>query len=305
MPELPEVETVKRTLAKMLIGKTISDVLVLTHKMVIVGPAKLSNIKKGSVKQSEEFVKVLKGNTVLSLDRRAKYLCIHLSNDLHIVIHLRMSGQLIYVAKKDARKPLRLSLAKTAEPKLLPTIHTHVFFTFTNGDQLFYNDTRQFGHLRLVTTNELNQMWAMIALGPEPLTVSKKDFLSIVRSHPKRRAKDFLLDQQMIAGIGNIYADESLFMAHIHPLRILGTLSDSEVSALDAAIKTVLKNAIAQGGSSIEYFLATNGTAGKFSNEHQVYAKRGIACPDCGEPLTAKKIGGRTSTFCIHCQKLS
>ena len=302
MPELPEVETVKRTLEKHLIGKTISQVRIFTHKMIQVGDAKISNIKTASPKNSKDFVRVLAGKRVVSLGRRAKYLIIRLSESYELLIHLRMSGQLIYREHHSRTVPLFLSLAKTAVKETLPAKHTHVEFIFSDGDALFYNDTRQFGHIRLVTAAQSKTVFARIGLGPEPLSLSLKNFLKIIAGHPKKRAKDFLLNQSVIAGIGNIYADESLFMAKIHPLRKISTLTPAETALLLQSIQKVLKRAIRLGGSSIEYFLATNGTAGKFSEEHLVYAKKGRPCPDCGERLTSKVIGSRTSTFCIHCQ---
>ncbi len=303
MPELPEVETIKRQLQKSLINKKIKEVFVYTDKMIKVGVGKISNIKKGSAKQSEQFSKALKGKQVLGLERRAKFLIIRLSGGYSLMIHLRMSGQLIYIEKKDLKNSLKLSLARTAIAQTLPTKHSHIEFVFSNGDKLFYNDTRQFGHLRLVSQAEMQEVLRLQDLGPEPLKLKLKRFQEIILKYGNRRAKDFLLDQRVIAGIGNIYADESLFISKIHPLRKVSSLTQQEVKKLLEAIQKVLSKAIKMGGSSIEYFLMVNGSAGKFSNEHLVYGKAGKKCPVCGRILLSQKIGSRTSVFCSFCQK--
>ncbi len=303
MPELPEVETIKRQLERSLKGRKIKDVLVYLDKMVKVGSGKISNIKTGSKKLSTTFALGLRGKTVLGLDRRAKYLIIRLSGKTNLLIHLRMSGQLIYIPKKDLKNPLALSMAKTAIKQTLPGKHTHVEFVFSNGDKMFYNDTRQFGHIRLVTDAETQSVFEEHALGPEPLTLKFEQFEEILKKHKSKRAKDFLLNQEVIAGIGNIYADEALFMTRISPKRKIGTLKKEQQKLLLESIKKVLEKAIKAGGSSIEYFLMSNGDSGKFANEHLVYGKEGEPCPNCKRPLKAEKIGSRTSTFCSYCQK--
>lgn len=308
MPELPEVETVKRQLQKSLIGRRIKAVLVYTDKMIKVGAGRISNIKIGHSAASKKFISLLRGKEILSLDRRAKFLLIRLSGGLNLMIHLRMSGQLIFVAQQNQKLPLKLSLARTAIAQTLPTKHSHVQFDFSgnkgsSAGTLFYNDTRQFGHIRLVTDAELDEVWVDHNLGPEPLTLTLEEFQKIVTAHGKKRAKDFLLDQQVIAGIGNIYADESLFLSKIHPLRKVGTLKPIQIKELLNAVQGVLRAAIRSGGSSIEYFLMTNGSAGRFSDRHLVYGKSGKKCPRCGQFLKSRKIGSRTAVFCTNCQK--
>jgi formamidopyrimidine-DNA glycosylase len=297
MPELPEVETVKRQLQQSLKGRRIKDVFVYMDKMIKVGPGKISNIKSGSKKFSAAFAGSLKNKTVLGIDRRAKYLIVKLSGGLNLLIHLRMSGQLIYIPKKDLDNPLALSLAKSAIKQTLPSKHTHVEFLLSNGDKLFYNDTRQFGHIRLVNDAEMQKVFEQHQLGPEPLTLKPKEFTEIIGKHANKRAKDFLLNQSVIAGIGNIYADESLFIAKVNPLRKIGTLKPKQQAILLGAIQKVLKKAIALGGSSVEYFLMTNGASGSFSSEHLVYAKAGKSCPVCGRPLKSQKLAAGLRSF--------
>jgi formamidopyrimidine-DNA glycosylase len=130
-----------------------------------------------------------------------------------------------------------------------------------------------------------------------------KEFQEIIAKHKNKRAKDFLLNQEAIAGIGNIYADESLFISRIHPLRKVGTLNAERQKILLSAIQKVLRKAIASGGSSIEYFLMIDGGSGKFAEQHLVYAKAGLPCPNCGKSLKSKKIASRTATYCDNCQK--
>ena len=303
MPELPEVETVKRQLQKSLVNKKIKDVFVYMDKMVKVGDGKISNIKTGSKLASRKFAGVLRAKKIISLDRRAKFLIIKLSGGYALLIHLRMSGQLIFLSRAMQKNPLLLSLAKTAIKQTLPTKHTHVEFVFTEGSKLFYNDTRQFGHLRLVNAKEFKKVLAEAGLGPEPLKITLRNFTALVSAHSEKPAKDFLLNQQIIAGIGNIYADESLFAAKIRPTRKVKTLKLAEIKALHNAIKKILTKAIKLGGSSIEYFLMTNGSAGKYTNEHEVYGRAGKPCPRCGRILKSAKIAGRTTVFCAKCQK--
>jgi formamidopyrimidine-DNA glycosylase len=302
MPELPEVETIKKQLEKSIKGRKIKAVSVFTDKMVQVGEAKISNIKKGSKFQTKEFILRLIGRKVLSLERRAKYLIIRLSGEVIIMIHLRMSGQLLFLKKSDLKKPLRLSMAKKALEQTLPTKHTHVSFLFTDDSTLFYNDTRQFGHLRVVTKDQYEKVLENSKIGPEPLTLSLKDFDNLVKMYPTKRIKDFLLDQTIIAGIGNIYADEALFLAKIRPDRKMQTLLKPEIKRLRVSIIRVLKDAIKAGGSSLEYFLMTNGDSGKFVSSHQVYGRSKEPCIECGEILETKKIASRTTVYCKICQ---
>ncbi len=304
MPELPEVETVRRQLARSLRGKRILAVAVRSGKMVHVGVAPIPARKLADPARTLRFKKGLAGRSITGLRRRAKYLVIDLSGGAAIMVHLRMSGQLIYRTAKQRLQPLRLSLAATALPQLLPGKHTHVVLEFVDSSALFYNDTRQFGHLRFVSSAaEHDAVFLQAGLGPEPLDLGFAEFNEIIAARPNRAIKSLLLDQQAIAGIGNIYADEALFAAKIKPLRRAGSLSQQERKALLAAIIKILQRAIASGGSSMEYFLKTNGSAGSFAHEHNVYGKAGEHCPRCPGILQSVKIGSRTSVFCPLCQK--
>ena len=154
-----------------------------------------------------------------------------------------------------------------------------------------------------MTEAELNTVTKDANLGPEPLELSLEEFKKIVMTYPKKRAKDFLLSQSVIAGIGNIYADEALFLSQILPSRKIGDLDQGEIKSLYNSIQMVLTEAIQAGGSSIEYFLMTNGDSGKFVTKHQVYGRGGEPCVNCGEKLSSIKIASRTTVFCKNCQK--
>lgn len=303
MPELPEVETIRRQLQKSIVGKKIATVSVYLDKMVKVGPGKISSIKMGSKKESVQFAKILVGEEILDVSRRAKYLIIHLSNKKYLLIHLRMSGQMIVLSKKVVKNPLMLSMAKTAVPQTLPSKHTHVEVSFTSGDKLFYNDTRQFGHLRVVDEKEFDEVLKAQNIGPEPLTLKAKEFAEMLQKRKTKRIKDLLLDQSAIAGIGNIYADEALFAAGILPTRRAGKIKPVEQQRLLKDIQKVLRSAIQAGGSSLEYFLKINGDSGKFVSKHKVYGRAGLPCVICKRPLSTAKIGSRTAVFCRFDQR--
>ncbi|GAC1413626.1 MAG: bifunctional DNA-formamidopyrimidine glycosylase/DNA-(apurinic or apyrimidinic site) lyase [Candidatus Doudnabacteria bacterium] len=272
-------------------------------KMVKVGPGRISNIKSGTKSLSQVFARILKDKKIMDLDRRAKYLIIKLSDNLNLMIHLRMSGQLIYIEKRKLKNSMKLSMAKSAIKQTLPVKHTHVEFVLQNGDRLFYNDPRQFGHIRLVNSAELAEVLNEHNFGPEPLTLEFTEFNNIVQRHSGKRAKDFLLNQEVIAGIGNIYADEALFISKISPLKKVGLLKEAQRRLLLLSIKKILNDAIKSGGSSVENFLMSNGSSGSYSNKHLVYAKAGQPCPSCGKLLKSQKIGSRTATFCTNCQR--
>jgi formamidopyrimidine-DNA glycosylase len=303
MPELPEVETIKRNLHHAIAGQKIENVEVLTEKMIVFGLAKALLIKKADKKRTEIFVKSTIGKIVASVERRGKFLIIKFKNGSALFIHLRMSGQLIFLEKNKLSLPLLLSIAKTAKSQLLPTKHTHVVFSFSDGSKLFYNDVRKFGHIRYVPTGDVDAFLKTENLGPEPLDLELRNFKNILEKYPKRAIKAILLDQNVIAGIGNIYADESLFAAKIHPARTAEKLKPAEIKLLHTEIKKILNRAIKLGGSSLEYYLKTNGASGSFVKEHQVYGKSGKPCPRCGRILRSMNVAGRTSTYCPNCQK--
>ena len=275
MPELPEVETVRRTLETLILGKEIEEVQVLYPKI----------IKKPEV--YEEFADALKGQCVKEIGRRGKFLILYL-DDYALVSHLRMEGK---YALHEASEPIDK--------------HTHVLFTFTDGTQLRYKDVRKFGTMHLFLKGEELNSLPLEKLGPEPLsdefTVA---YLKPILQKTSRNIKAVILDQTVVVGVGNIYVDESLFRAKIHPTRPASSLTDDEISALVAEIKATLSEAVERGGSTIRSYINSQGQMGMFQLQILVYGKEGESCPRCGSTIEKGKVAGRGTHFCPSCQKL-
>ncbi len=271
MPELPEVETVARGLRESLIARTIIGVTVDWPRTVARPPL-------------EEFRQRVVGRQVVSVGRRGKYVVIGLDRG-HLLIHLKMSGHLQVV---PASEPLDK--------------HTHTLFDLDDGQQLRFQDTRKFGRVYLV--DDPQQVTA--ALGPEPLA---DDFtLDDFRQRLARRSgrlKSLLMDQRFLAGIGNIYADEALFAAQLHPLRKADSLAPDEQARLYEAVRSVLRRAVASRGTTLGDggYRDTRGQAGAFQDQIAVYGRTGKPCPSCEAPVERLVIGGRSSHFCPQCQK--
>lgn len=278
MPELPEVETIVRGLEKKLGGAIISTVRELRDGMV-----------EGD---RERFFAALPGSQIREARRRGKLVLLSLVNpraktqDETLVFHLRMSGALL-VREKDA----------------LPDAHTRVIFGLEDGRQLFFDDVRTFGICRLLNEKEKETWPFWKNLGPEPLEISQKDFDALF-ARAKRPVKSLLLDQTVIAGIGNIYADESLFRAAIHPLSPGCALTKPRLKKLREAVKEVLAEAIEQCGSSIRNYRDANGNAGAFQTRFRVYGRAGRPCARCGATLEGMRLNGRSTVFCPRCQPL-
>lgn len=268
MPELPEVETIRKGLLPLVQGKTIQSVAVRWPK-IITGEVAF-------------FEATLPGKQILYIDRRGKYLMFRLSDQWTVVSHLRMEGK-YHLEDQDKQ----------------PDKHTHVIFKFTNGQQLFYNDVRKFGRMTLLPTGSETELPGIQALGPEPLSSDFK--LSGFRTELKRHQKNIksvLLDQHTVAGLGNIYCDEVLWLSKIHPLQPANSLTAFEAAALFAAIQAELKKAIAAGGTTIRSYVDAYGHQGHFQLELHVYGKEGTPCPRCGAMIEKIKVGGRGTHFC-------
>src|SRR3990167_3510411 len=253
MPELPEVETVVNELRPKLKNNKIKAVRILLPKMVAMGPATLSNLRKPGEKVADEFTKTLKGLTISDVQRRAKMIIIDLAGKYAILVHLKMTGQLIFFGKKELDKQIRLLNIENSKPVHLPTKSTHVIFEFTDGSKLFYNDFRQFGYLKLVTDRELPRVPELQNYGPEPLatnfTIDK--FVAILDKRPKAKLKQFLMDPNLVAGIGNIYSDEILYYAKVKPMRLVKSLTKSEKNRIFKGIRKILTDAVNHCGSSV------------------------------------------------------
>ncbi len=295
MPELPEVETVRRGLEQTIVGKTIASVDVRAPQLFADDRSRIDSI--------------LVGQRIDAVQRRAKVLLIRLSSNWTLAIHLKMTGQIIVIGK-GAKHSFVGGHPEKAYEQELPHKHTHIIITFTDGATLYFNDLRKFGWFRLYPGASVRNLLAIedifkrSRLGPEPF--SDAFSLSYLAGVIAKRAipiKTVLLDQTVVAGIGNIYADEALFSANIRPTRKAKSLSKIEVKALHAAIKHVLQLGIDYGGTTMNTFRTVEGTTGQMREHLKVYSREGLSCTACGNPIKRIKIGQRSSHFCPRCQQ--
>lgn len=287
MPELPEIETIKNDLRKKIVNKKIKDVEVRLNKII------RSNLG--------EFKSVLIGNKFIAIDRRGKLLILKLAGrDKTLLIHLKMTGQLLYC--QDGR----MIVGGHGLPKIegdLPNKYSHVIFYFSDGARLFFNDMRQFGYLKLVGRQELEK--TIGAFGIEPLSKGfKPESFKKILASKKTNIKAVLLNQRIVAGIGNIYSDEILFQAGVKPSRRASTLKKSEIEEIAKATKAVLKKAIKYRGTTFNDYVDADGQKGRFIKFLKVYQREGEKCPRCRQGIITKgKIAGRGTRFCPLCQK--
>lgn len=284
MPELPEVETIVRDLNSRLINKKITGI---------------QSFDKKVFRLTARDVKNLIGRTVKSVRRRAKMIIIDFGAN-YLIIHLKMTGQLVYKAKS--------SVIAGGHPianrgKKLPNKFTRVILKFSDKSLLFFNDVRRFGWAKLMSA----QAWARFneKLGIEPLSqdFTIKYFKNFLARKRKSTVKQALLDQKYISGVGNIYADESLFAARIKPFRRAGSLKPREIKKLWQAIPEILRRAIKHRGTSFNDYVDAQGEAGNFIKYLKVYGRAGEKCERCGRPIKKMKLGGRGAHWCDYCQK--
>lgn len=274
MPELPEVETVKRSLQPRLTGLSVTGVIINLPKII-------------RLPEPEEFSATMVGKSITDFGRRGKYLLIHLSGDLTMVIHLRMTGRLVYATPEEE----------------IPR-HTHVIFKLDNGRELRFTDTRQFGRLLLSPTAGLGEVPGLRDLGPEPLEKEfTRDFLRKELRRRRTRIKSLLLDQTFIAGLGNIYVDEALHRARLHPERLASSLNPREITRLFHAVQEVLEEGIQNRGTSFRDYVDGDGRTGDYQELLRVYGREGHPCFKCGKPVHRIKVTGRSTYFCPCCQK--
>ncbi len=279
MPELPEVETIKNQLNRLIKGKTFNSVDVLLEKKV--------------EPEALKFKRLIKGAKINLIRRRAKIFIFELNNGFSLIIHLKMTGQLIFAGdEKKARE--------------MKNKHTHLIFHFQDGSFLLFNDLRQFGYVKLIKSLVVDREIKEKDLGPEPLerNFTLAAFRAILKKRPQRKIKQLLMDQNLVAGIGNIYSDEILFYSRVHPLRTSRDLNDAEIKSLHKNIKKVLANAIKDRGTSAKDYLDAKGKKGEYDKKLKVYGKEGQKCPKkCSGLIARIKIGGRSAHFCPACQK--
>ena len=288
MPELPEVETIKIGLSKLLPGTVIKDIWHDWPKSFPNAPA--------------DVARFMLGSNILEVRRRAKILIIDLSSKYSLVIHLKMTGQLVYQGKVKfgAGHPSGSLVGE------LPDKSTRVIIDFEDGSKLFFNDQRKFGWMRLLPTLEIPEIDFMKKVGPEPLednfTVS--DFIERVKRRSGSPIKAVILDQSVLAGVGNIYADEALFGAKIHPGTPVKNISRLKLVALYQATRDVLALSIKKGGSTDRNYVDAEGRKGSYLNFAQVFRKQGQPCPRCGMTIEKIRVAGRGTHICPRCQRL-
>ncbi|MBW6441014.1 bifunctional DNA-formamidopyrimidine glycosylase/DNA-(apurinic or apyrimidinic site) lyase [Patescibacteria group bacterium] len=273
MPELPEVETIRRDLEKKIIGKKIIDINVIQ--------------KKSLKNSSTEFTKNLKNNSIKSISRKGKLLIFEIKEKKkYLLVHLRMTGQLLYFqAKKEADK------------------NTRIIITFENNSKLFFNDTRRFGYLKITTTKEKNATLEKMGIDILDKNFTQENLKALLQNK-RRNLKSILLDQKILAGIGNIYADEICFDAKLRPDAKIETLNDKTVKKLYNSIRKIISLAVKNRGTTISDYVDSSGKNGNFSKLLNVYQREKKVCRNCHQKSIKKiKVASRSTRYCENCQK--
>jgi formamidopyrimidine-DNA glycosylase len=283
MPELPEVETVRTGLQKLIVGRKVTAA---------------SHDNPKSFPNSQADVKhFLVNSSIVGVRRRAKVLMIDLSTNYSLVIHLKMTGQLVFVGAKA-----RFGAGHPNDSLIgnLPDKSTRVTFTFDDGSHLYFNDQRKFGWVRLMPTPEVPNIDFMKKVGPEPLEAAftAEQFKQRFKRRARTTIKAALLDQSVIAGVGNIYADESLWGAKIHPSRLVQTITDKEFKKLYTEVRFVMNLSIEKGGSTNRNYVNAEGKRGSYMDFARVFRREGLPCPRCGHMILKLKVAGRGTHIC-------
>ena len=287
MPELPEVETVRSGLERLLPGRIISAVDF--------------DWPKGFPNASQDVQAFLIGAAVTAVRRRAKVLLIELSSKYTLVVHLKMTGQLVFRGEGERFGAGHPNASLIGD---LPDKSTRVTLTFGDGSRLFFNDQRKFGWMRLLPTAEVPQIDFFQKVGPEPLETAFT--WQVLKERLLRRKntniKAALLDQTVVAGVGNIYADESLWGARLHPTTLVCYLTDDDYRHLHKALVDILKLSISKGGSTDQHYVDAEGKPGKYLTFASVFCREGQPCPRCGAIIEKTKVAGRGTHTCPVCQ---
>ncbi len=288
MPELPEVETIKRDLQDKIVGQVVSRI----------------DIRDPKLGTGDNFA-CLKGKTLKSLDRKSKILIFDFDDHNSLMIHLKMTGQLVYSNSEEllaGGHSLDQSDLKKGIGGELPNKHTRAIICFESGDNLFFNDLRRFGYMKLLGPEE--KKGKLEALGPEPLSkdFDPDSFRKILKKR-KVAIKKLLLDQKVVSGLGNIYVDEVLFEARISPERLSCKISTQEAERLWSAIRKVLELGLRHRGTTFNNYVDGSGKKGNFSKFLKVYGREGESCPGCGGVVKKINLAGRGTHFCPACQK--
>lgn len=273
MPELPEVETIRRSLEPLIVGRS-----------VVVVEVRRRDLRR---RVSADFASSLIGRVFVAADRRAKYLLLRLDNGQAWIVHLGMSGRLMRLAPGASDDGVR---------------HEHVVATLDDDARIVFRDPRRFG---LMEVADPDASPLLAGVGPEPLDRSRftGEYLAALRSRTRRTIKDVLMDQHVVAGLGNIYVNEILFLSGVRPSRRLPRLSRVECETVAKATRTIIEEAIEHRGTSISDFLDGIGHPGSYQWRRRVYDREGQPCPSCGRPIRARRIAQRSSFFCGRCQR--
>ncbi|MEK7187622.1 MAG: bifunctional DNA-formamidopyrimidine glycosylase/DNA-(apurinic or apyrimidinic site) lyase [Patescibacteria group bacterium] len=298
MPELPEVETIKRDLEKKIIGHTIREAAISVPKMV----------------SPKDLPKRLKGFRVLGVSRRAKLLILEGKSDF-LLFHLKMTGQIVLRPAQDfsikdgeaRQRRQQKQIIFGGHPiiglKELPNKYTRAIFCFTNGDILYFNDLRKFGYIKLVSKTEGEKIFGKYGVEPLEKSFTLEHFIELIKKAKTARLKPFLLNQEKISGLGNIYVDEACFLAGVRPMRKANTLTRREQEKLWRAIKTILALSIKHRGTSFNTYIDADGLTGRFWKYRKIYGRRGELCLVCKTPIVYTKLVGRGTHYCPKCQK--
>jgi len=299
MPELPEVESLRLGLESKIVGSKIISVQILKAKIV----AGNGTTRKPNKAKTEKFIEGVEARKIKNIKRIAKNLIIELNNSSVLVIHLKMTGQLVFVNKNKEKTIGGHPIIKSYTEDL-PNKHTAIIFNLNTGT-LFYNDVRMFGYVLFYKNIlEAREMGHFKNIGLDPF--DKEFTLPYFKKELKKRNKNIksvLLEQSIVNGCGNIYADEVCFASKILPSRNCKSLTNTEIALLYKNIKSILKNAIKHGGSSVSNYLLADGSRGNYTKLHKVYKRAGLPCKICTNILEKETIAGRTTVFCRVCQK--
>ena len=286
MPELPEVETVRRQLEPALVGRVLAEVEILDHRLV-------------QPRDRSEVAAELRGEQVVAVGRRGKYLVVQFASRRALVVHLRMTGAFLVGAAATGGAG---GGAGGVLPGAAAIPHLRALLVLDDGVEVAFRDVRRFGTWTLLEPGEL-QPYLARRLGPEPLGAFSAADLGTRLARRQGPIKAVILDQSTVAGVGNIYADEALWRSRIHPLRPAAGLSATEVRSLHRAIRAALTAGIARQGATLRDYRAPDGSSGSMQDEFKVYGRDGEPCPRCGRELAKSRVAGRGTHFCPRCQR--
>ena len=289
MPELPEVETVRRGLEALIVGKKVAFAT--------------SDNPKSFPNAPQDVASFLVGATIQDIYRRAKLLIVGLSSGYSLLVHLKMTGQLVYV---DSGVRFGAGHPNDSLVQELPDRSTRVTISFDDGSTLYFNDQRKFGWVRLMPTIEVANIDFMKKVGPEPLEAdfTAAQFAQRFARRARTNIKAALLDQSVVAGIGNIYADEALWGAQVHPQRLVSSLSEDDFERIYSDVRAVMNLSIEKGGSSNKNYVNAEGKKGSYMDFARVFRREGLACPRCGTTIEKLRVAGRGTHICPVCQTI-